>query len=406
MPYSVLIDQYLDFTGQVNLPSVVGSIWVPAPSDGTHPGTPTFTGTVTAAPGTPPVLTFPALGGPPTTDSAMLISQPSSGDLYRLAGAAPPANPAHLNGDCMAGSALSRSDLDSLTANFGSQTSPVPWYVQAAYGALTLGAYFPTSITVSAVSLTLPTAPATGFLTMTLTGTVAIQHWLWTSNNSFTFTEMVALAPSGDPVDTSRIVAAAGSSATMTITGGAIVAPVLVGSIAAQATQDLERRFNQAIGSAVAQVLAGLTPPQQLSPQAVISAFKVVITASGLVLTLSVADIFGSAIVPVPGNLAASISPAVVYNEKVDYVVTVTDFASKQPVAGAVVKLFNPGPSGDAESTTDANGRAQLSNVTLDTKEITDTHVHPPITITEYPYLNITAAGFSFLRMVLYSMAN
>ena len=126
MPYTVLIDQYFDLSGEINWPAVIGGIWVPPPSDGSSPGTPTFAGTVTSTADQPPMLTFAALDGPPTTASAMLISQPSFGDLYRLAGATPPANPAHLNGDCKTGSALTQNDLDSLTANFGSQTSPIP----------------------------------------------------------------------------------------------------------------------------------------------------------------------------------------------------------------------------------------------------------------------------------------
>ena len=75
MPYTVRIDQFLDFTSSINWPAVVGGIWVPPPANGSNPGTPTFTGTVTTTAGLPPVLTFAALGGPPTTDSVMLISQ-------------------------------------------------------------------------------------------------------------------------------------------------------------------------------------------------------------------------------------------------------------------------------------------------------------------------------------------
>ena len=305
MPYTVLIDQYLDFSGEITWPAVIGGIWIPPPSDGSSPGTPTFTGTVTSAAGQPPMLTFAALDGPPTTASAMLVSQPSFGDLYRSAAVPPPANPAHLNGDCAKGSALTQDDLDSLTANFGSQTSPIPGWLQDIYAGLTGGAYIPQSTTVSAVALTLPTAPATGTLTVTLTGTVAVRHWKAISNNPFTFTETVVLAPSGDPVDTSRILAAADSNASMTITGGLVVAPELVSSMAGQVTPDLEGRFNQAIASNIAQILAKRTPPQQLSPPAVISAHRVVITPAGLTLTLSIADIFGPALIPKGENMTA-----------------------------------------------------------------------------------------------------
>jgi hypothetical protein len=297
MPYTVLLDEFLDLTGSINWSAVVGGIWVPPPSDGTSPGTPTFAGTVTS--GSPPTLTFPALDGPPATASAMLISQPRFGDLYRLAITPPPANPAHLNGVNQAASPLDQNALNSLTASIGPQTSPVPGALQAICGGLTLGGYIPTSITVSAVALTLPEAPVTGSLKLTLTGTMAVRHWFWTSNNPFTFTETVALAPSGDPVDTSRILAATGSNQNMTISGGAIVAGLFAGPLHDQATPDLEARFNQGISSKVATALAELTPPQRLASGTVISANHVGITQAGLALTVSLANISGAALIPV-----------------------------------------------------------------------------------------------------------
>ena len=166
-------------------------------------------------------------------------------------------------------------------------------------------------------------------------------------------------------------------------------------------TPDLEGRFNQAIASKVAQVLAELAPPQQLSPQAVISAHRVVITSESLTLALSVADIFGSAVVPIPGNLTAAIAPAVAYNKELNYVVTVTDAASKQPVQGAAVNLENPGPSGGTKGTTDANGQVRFDKVTLGTKEITINH--PPYKVTEHPELTITAANFNSFQKILSS---
>jgi hypothetical protein len=313
MPYTVLFDQFLDFTEGITWSAVVGGIWVPPPSDGTNPGNPTFTGTVTIASGQPPTLTFPALGGPPTTASAMRVSQPSFGDLYRLASTPPAADPAHVNGEASVAPALDQSELNSLTASFGPQTSPVPASVQAACAAATLGLYFPTSITASAVALTLPAAPATGTLTVTITGTVAVNHWLWTSNQPFTFTETVTFAPSGDPADTSRILAATGSNANMTIIGGAVLAPLLKGPMAGQVTPDLEAKFNQAIPPNIDKALAGRNPPLQLSPSAVISARRVVITNAGLTLTLSIADIFGPALIPAEDNM--TIVPNVVNDD-------------------------------------------------------------------------------------------
>jgi PASTA domain len=292
MPYTVLLDEFLDLSGSIDWSAVVGGIWVPPPSDGTSPATPSTAGTATAV--SPPTLTFPALDAPPATASAMLISQPPLGDLYRLASPPPPANPVHLNGINQPAPPLDQQELDSLTASIGPQTTAIPgnpfWW--------TFGTWVPRSITVSAVTMTLPEAPATGTLTLTLTGTIHVSHWFGSSDNPFTFTETVALAPSGDPVDTSRTLAATGSSPSMTITGGGFAAGLMAGPLHDQATPDLEARFNQGISANVATTLAGLTPPQQLAPATVISANHVVITHGGLALNVSLANISGPALVP------------------------------------------------------------------------------------------------------------
>ena len=360
-PYTVLFDEFIDLTGGVNWSAVVGGIWVPPPSEGSNPGTPTFAGTVTTASGTPPTLTFPTLGGPPTTAAAMLVSQPTSGDLYRLAGTPPAANPAHLSGAVTAAPALDQNELNSMTATFGPQTTDLPGWLQAACAVLTAGLYIPNSIIVSAVALTLPTAPATGTLTVTLTGTVTISHWWSTSNNPFTFTETVALAPSGDPVDPGRILAATGSHANMNITGGALIAPLLAGNMAGQVTPDVENKFNQAIPPKVAQAVAGLTPPQQLAPQAVISASKVVITSSGLALSLSVADLFGPALIPVPPRMAVIVSLLEAAGTQRTIQVTVTDPVTNAPITSATVRVSDDFSRIKASGVTDGTGNAELT---------------------------------------------
>jgi hypothetical protein len=293
MSYTVKFDDYLDLTGTINWPAVVAGIWVPPPSDGSSPGTLTFAGTVTSGIEQLAILTFPTLDGPPTDVSAMLISEPSFGDLYRVASGLSAANPAHLNGGAEAGAPLSQSDLDKLTSTIGSQTVAVPGGVQAAFGVLSLGGFIPTSITVSAVRLTLPTTEsADGTLTLTLTGTIAVSHWgVSTSHNGFTFSEAVTLAPSGDPVDPSRILAATSSNP-------AINWPFLGPILANSATPALETSFNQGIASDVSNALAAGDPPQRLSPGTVISAKKPVITPSGITLALSVANIFGPTSIP------------------------------------------------------------------------------------------------------------
>jgi hypothetical protein len=302
MPYTIKFDDYLDLTETINWPAVVAGIWVPPPSDGRSPGTPTFAGTITSGIKQLAILTFPALDGPPTDVSAMLISEPSFGDLYRVASGLSAANPAHVNGIAQAGPPLSQSDLDKFTSTIGSQTVAVPGSAQAAFGALSLGGFIPTSITVSAVRLMLPTSEsADGTLTLSLTGTIAVSHWgLWTSHNGFTFSETVTLAPSGDPVDPARILAATSSNP-------AISWPFLGPILADSATPALEISVNQGIVSVVSQTLAGENPPQQLSPGTAISAKKPVIKPSGLILTLSVANINGPTSIPLENTIVPKV---------------------------------------------------------------------------------------------------
>lgn len=301
MLYNILFDEFTDLSGKINRPAVMGGIWVPPPSVQQHgsasPRTPDFTATVTSAPDQPATLTFPALAGPPTGDSAMLISEPSFGDIYRLAVAPPPDSPAHLQG-LAASSTVTQAELSELTAGFTAQTFQIPGWVQSIYVALTAGTYVPDSATISTVALTLPPAGAAGFLTLTLTGTMAITGWWWTNNQPFTFTEHVTLAAAGDPVNARHVLAAAGSSQNLTVHGGWVLKP-LTGKMGDLATQALEDTINLALPAQVnqeAQKQLGL----ELSPQAVISAGPVTMTPAGLTLTFSVADIFGPALIPIP----------------------------------------------------------------------------------------------------------
>jgi hypothetical protein len=382
------MDQYFDFTSadRIDWSKVVGGIWVPSPPVGS-PGAPTFSGTATVT------------AGPPPTVSAMLISQPSSGDLFRLAVAPPQDNPAHLSGDCKAGSALTQADLDRQTANAGAQTTDLPLGLQYLYGVLTLGLYIPRSVTISAASLMLPQAPAAGFLTLTLTGTVTVHQWWSNSDKPFTLTASVALAPSGDPVDTFRILAATPFNASMSIIGGLIVVPALLSSMAAQATTYLEQNFNLAIPQGVAQALAELDPPQQLSPNAVISAYKVDIKPAELTLTLSIADLSEPAIVPIPPNMFVEVTPMPQCGEKRNYVVAV--YHGQSPIGGAVV-TFETGAGGPIENggpavkgTTGPDGTVQLNDVTLSSYLYTRGGGKGPPKILKFnPVLTVSAAGF------------
>lgn len=306
MPYSVNIGVF-DLTGSLSVSAITGGIWIPPPTDGSNPGLPTFAGAMTPAGS----LTFPALGGPPPATSAMLVSQPAVpggaaafGDLFRSGPvAALPASPAPLLGVSQKSPALGQSDLDALTGNFAALTIDVSdtglfWVV----GGLSAGWIFPVTITVSSASLLLgPPAPS-GMLTLKLSGTMQVSHFgVWTQTYPVAFTEFLGFAPAGDPVDTSRILAASYSSPGLSMPGvtGYIIKP-LAPLVAGLVTPAVEALINQATPLTIAQALAGQTPPQQLSPQAVISANIVAVTNSALTLTLTVADIFGEPFVNLP----------------------------------------------------------------------------------------------------------
>lgn len=302
MPYIVDI-LVLDQTHTLTMSAITGGIWVPPSSFASSPSTPTFAGTMDPKSG---LLTFPALAGPPAGESVMLVSQPpapggvaSFGDLFRSGTvAAFPASPAFLLGGCQASPAMVQADLDKLTSNFAAQTLEVPNWLFWLVGWLSYGYIFPSTITVLSATLTLGTP---GFLTLTLTGTMQVAHFLvWSHTYPWTFTELLSLAPSADPVDTSHILAATYTSPGLSMPGvtGLVIKP-LAPFMANQVTPTVETLVNQAIPAAVAAQLASANPPQKLSPTAVISANKISIGASSLTLTLTIADIFGPPIVPI-----------------------------------------------------------------------------------------------------------
>jgi hypothetical protein len=362
-PYAVSFAEFVDSTGAISWPAVIGGVWEPPPPGGSTPGAPSFSGAVSSAPDQSATLTFPTLAGPPTIASAMLISQPSFGDLYRLAVTPPPVNPGELNGGAEAIPVITQAELDTTTSQFSSVTIAVPSAVQRVFALLTLGLTVPTSATLSAVTLTLPAAGKSGFLILTATGTLAVSGWFWTGNRRFTFIETVALAPSGDPVDTPRVLAATGSSPSLNVTGGWKILPVkrLVASLV---TPAVESALNQALPPKVAKMLANNTPPQMLAPQAVISAGKITITHNGIAAILSIADIFGPALLPLPPVSIMGVSAVLVESSGSDRTirVTVSDATTSAPVPGALVKVFNATSSREkAAGTTSQDGIVTLT---------------------------------------------
>ena len=95
---------------------------------------------------------------------------------------------------------------------------------------------------------------------------------------------------------------------------GAIVQPLL------------EDKVNQAIDSLVAPGLASLGFSR--SPSSVVSARNVVVSGSGIAMSLVLADLFGPAFSPLPAAFAPMVSPAPQANTPQSYPVTVTNSAT------------------------------------------------------------------------------
>jgi hypothetical protein len=287
-------------------------IWVPPPSDGSSPGTPNNVATVSSDPD--PKLTFPTLGGPPSS-SAMRVWN-LTGDLFRSGaiGSPLPNPPAPLAvfsflAQQSSGHTITQSDLDKAVKGlpFGS-SFPVPFWVQALVGVGTSGYFIPRSAKLLTATLALPPSGSAGTLSLNITGTILVSHWdWWTTTNPFTFAMTLGLSASADPVDTSRIFAATGSSPSLGVSGlpGLLVKPVADWMTSVVAST-LEGPVNQLVASAVIAGLANLPAPlqnQMLTPTAVMSAARVTILSSGIDIVIAIGDIFGPGIIPIEGNM-------------------------------------------------------------------------------------------------------
>jgi hypothetical protein len=154
-------------------------------------------------------------------------------------------------------------------------------------------------------------------LNLNLTGTLKVQHWgPWSTTSSFYFAMSVKPTASGDPVATSRIFAMplVAPNPSLGISGvpGIILGPI-ANWLASMAASMIEGMINQSAASQVPPALANLPAPLQpsmLTPTAVVSAVNVVILPSGIDLVIAIGDLFGPGLVPIPGNLTATMEPA------------------------------------------------------------------------------------------------
>jgi hypothetical protein len=288
--------------------------------------------------------------------------------------------------------------------NGGSAVSPTQ--LDDAAGKL-VGTTFKVSgiLPLSIMILTASAALLKDAVSLTMMGTLALRLGLFNPGFAFTFTMSLALGPSGDPSETSRVLAAtvAAPSPNLTVPGVPTILPgglgiglsQIAGSMASTVASMVEAQVNQMIASLAPEAAANLG--QELTPTAVISAVRVAIAPSGIAMILAVGDLFGPGIVPIPGSLNADIEPAPVPHIEVDYTVTVTDAASRKPVENATVTLTNPG-SGEGQGKSNKDGQLTFKQVTLESQQITVGKNK----IIIYPLLTVTALGFNDLRRILY----
>jgi hypothetical protein len=158
--------------------------------------------------------------------------------------------------------------------------------------------------------------------------------------------------------------------------------------------------LNEQIAEQVSAAAAGLG--QQLTSTAVVSCGRLTITPAGVSAVMVLGDLFGPGLVPVPKTMSVEVSPRWQCASPQDYTVTVRELIHGTPVPGASVQLKTgagatggPGPK-TSTGTTDANGRAELEDVTLRGWVM----VHPgppgdpPVTVQFDPVLAVSASGF------------
>jgi hypothetical protein len=226
---------------------------------------------------------------------------------------------------------------------------PPPWVV-GAVAAASLGAYIPLTGAITGIVPTLnPTTAGTpGSVTVTVTGFFTFRvFYLFTDTITFTGTLVLTPAPSADASLPGRILSVPGTTAlTVTTTGPSptlAVAGMFVSLMAPVVGASLQPQIESAINAAIEGFVGpGLASAGFLrSPTSVISARRVTITASDLILRLVLADLLGPAITPIPGHLQVAVSPTPQAGKNLAYTVTVTNAETETPIDQADVTLNN-----------------------------------------------------------------
>jgi hypothetical protein len=408
MPYTVTLSP-IDLGGFIGLgPALNGTFANLTPSPATDTATATAASAftlafLTATPPPPGVATLRVANSGPTGDlfrSGLVTSlPPSPGALTVLS---IPTTLTTLSATAFAAMVSARVGTIPLT--------PPPSAV-AAMAALSLGTYIPLGGAVTGIVPTLNTPP--GSVTFTVTGFFTVRvYYFFTDTITFTGTLVATPAPSGDAGQPSRILSVTGATTLTTTTTGPSPTLALAGTFLSLVAPAVGPILQPQIEAAINGTIDGLVAPGLArlgflrSPTSVVSARRVTITSSGLGLSLVLADLFGPAISPIPGNLHAGVSPVPQAGGQRVYTATVTNSATGTPINQADVTLHNYTASGTAQTVgplqTNTSGQVSF-NVALHPK-ITFQVIpidHERVRVFSPPTLTVSKAGFNTINLRL-----
>ncbi len=353
-------------------------------------------------------MSFAAGGTPPTAPATLHVrNNRNGGDLYRSGILARwPASPAPME-VWTAPTALTTFNGGQLsTMARGSVIgTPIAIPVEATIGigAATGLIFAPSAITITGMIIA-PAAP--NLLNVTIVGTITFTQIFFTSVTPFTATLRLAVGPSGDPVDRSRIFSVSVQASTLNpgvISPGINAAIAILQPIAAQLFAPLiEGVINNAVLSAAMGAVSSVLPGRFLAATTSISAHSVTVDSAGaLSIQIVIANV-GPAFVSLPppaGTLKFTISPTPKTGVRRTYTVSVTDPVGAA-IAGADVVISNPSATGAFQrvsAQTDASGKARFTPMTLRTfTKRTGPHLSE-VEIIE-PTISISKQGFSSIE--------
>jgi len=415
MPYTLNFS-LLDLAGYYSggLPILTGTILNPTLVGGSGAA---FDAATSTAP-TQLTLNFTSSTVPPAGACAVLVNDTSVtapvGDWLRSGVlTALPASPATATVITISPVLISAGTVTSAASGASVPRTMVPGWIRWAAGVATGGLYIPLVATMPAPTVTIGAGSITATVAVSLASRVG---YFGVSTSTVTLTTTLTPAPSADAAVPSRVLSMTAGAPT-TLSGFGYV-PGLAGFLASILASQFETLINETIvslGNASATAMGF-----RLTPTAEFSARRVTVTAmSGINLQLVLVDLWGPAVVPIPGTLAVSISPAPAAGVTHTYTVTVTNAATGLPVPMATVKLHNYDAQGTSlpplTQTTDPQGKTPpFPPVTLHNKTtvivVTSVffddsgkpHREPEkITQTLHPTLSVNAAGFNSVQLVL-----